>query len=151
IERAYNQVFLSRQPALGRPGPGQVLVEMIACSLCGTDVKVLSGGKVQNVASSGVTHHVILGHEGVGRVLEVGHVVVGLVKGQLWSSKPHYFKPAHDATCRSSRRDRGPSCIGYPCTVHGGWDKDGCFADRILVPSVNLAPVPDTALNAVAE
>ena len=53
-------------------GPGEVVVSLAACGVCGTDLEKLRG----NYRSAG-----ILGHEPVGRVLRAGPGVVDLAVG----------------------------------------------------------------------
>ncbi|MCI4367162.1 MAG: alcohol dehydrogenase catalytic domain-containing protein, partial [Thermoplasmata archaeon] len=52
--------------------PGEIVVELAACGVCGTDLEKVRG----NYQSTGR-----LGHEPVGRVAEVGDGVVGLALG----------------------------------------------------------------------
>ena len=54
------------------PGPGEVLVEVGANTLCGTDGRILRGDKTAYVELP-----VVLGHEAAGRVADVGRGVVG--------------------------------------------------------------------------
>jgi Zn-dependent alcohol dehydrogenases len=58
------------------PQKGEIVVELIACGLCGTDVERIRGGYSAGKA--------VLGHEAVGRVIEVGEGVDWLRKGR-WS------------------------------------------------------------------
>lgn len=69
------------QPALsiedldiGEPGPDDILVRVVGCGLCHTDVKALAGGM-------GVPKPVVLGHEGAGIVERVGERVSGIQPG----------------------------------------------------------------------
>jgi L-iditol 2-dehydrogenase len=57
-------------------GPGEVLVEVGANTVCGTDVRVVSGEKARGVAPE-----VVLGHEFAGRVAGVGRGVEGFEVG----------------------------------------------------------------------
>lgn len=53
------------------PGPGQVRVQLVATGVCHSDLS-LAGGTLKH------TMPVVLGHEGAGRVIEVGENVWGL-------------------------------------------------------------------------
>lgn len=57
------------------PRAGEVLVEIVATGLCHTDLTALDG------SNSTATYPLIAGHEGAGRVLEVGEGVVSLRPG----------------------------------------------------------------------
>jgi len=64
------------------PGEYQALVEMIACGMCnGTDTKLIHGG------FKGFTYEkdypLILGHEGIGRVVQIGEKVTGYKIGDI--------------------------------------------------------------------
>ncbi|GBC72077.1 Alcohol dehydrogenase [Candidatus Calditenuaceae archaeon HR02] len=67
-----------------RPGPGEVLVKMLACGLCGTDVEKLEGRYRGSKP--------ILGHEAAGVVVELGDGVAGLEPGDL-------VVPHHHTNC----------------------------------------------------
>ena len=56
------------------PGPGEVLVRMVATGVCHTDLKVAEGGIP-------VRRPIVLGHEGAGVVEEVGAGVTKVEKG----------------------------------------------------------------------
>ena len=57
------------------PGPDQVLLEVLACGVCRTDLHVLDGELPD------IDYPVIPGHEIVGRVARLGHAVRGLKVG----------------------------------------------------------------------
>ena len=60
-------------------GPCQALVKTLSCGICnGTDMKLIHGN-FKNFD----TYPAILGHEGVGRVVEVGEKVTGLHVGDI--------------------------------------------------------------------
>ncbi len=59
---------------LGDPGPDDILVRVVGCGLCHTDVKALSGGM-------GVPKPAVLGHEGAGIVERVGARVANIKPG----------------------------------------------------------------------
>ena len=60
-------------------GPCQALVKMLSCGVCnGTDTKLIHG-----TFKNFDTYPAILGHEGVGRVVEVGEKVTGLHIGDI--------------------------------------------------------------------
>ncbi|MGH9717157.1 MAG: NAD(P)-dependent alcohol dehydrogenase [Candidatus Acidiferrales bacterium] len=59
---------------LGDPGPDDILVRIVGCGLCHTDVKALAGGM-------GVPKPSVLGHEGAGIVERVGEGVANIKPG----------------------------------------------------------------------
>jgi threonine dehydrogenase-like Zn-dependent dehydrogenase len=103
-------------------GPGEVLLRVLACALCGSDLRPLRNG-----------WPVTPGHEVVGRVDQPGHALHGqrcLVYIPVWCG-------------------RCPSCLGgdtHLCdhaTELVGWQRHGGYADALLVPTQCLLPVPD--------
>ena len=61
-----------------KPGPKEALVKTIACGMCGTDVKIIHR-TFKGVPES--SYPLMLGHEGVGEVVETGAEVKGLKIG----------------------------------------------------------------------
>ena len=57
------------------PGPGEVLVEIMATGICHTDAYTLSGADPEGLFPS------IMGHEGAGVVVDTGSGVTSVVKG----------------------------------------------------------------------
>src|ERR1700739_304175 len=57
-----------RQVSIPTPGPDEVLIKLEACGLCHTDLHVWDG----SVSAAGHPELLILGHEGIGRVVELG-------------------------------------------------------------------------------
>lgn len=60
---------------LAEPGPGEVLVEMEAAGVCHSDLSVVDGNRARPVP-------MLLGHEGSGRVAQLGAGVTELAVGQ---------------------------------------------------------------------
>src|SRR5690606_24098393 len=56
------------------PGPGEVLVAVEACGVCGSDVHLVDGSTVGR-------YPVVLGHEAAGRVVSCGPGVHGVTEG----------------------------------------------------------------------
>lgn len=137
VQQYHGKINVVRQNGiLPRPQRRQVRVKMLACGICGTDIRAVQGNK----HSSGQAHnHITSGHEGVGRVVAVGSGVTGLKKGDIVVILPHVLPSfgQHVHTIAASQID--PVHIGHYDTLHMGWDTDGCFADYITVSADNLA------------
>ena len=104
------------------PSDGEVVVELAACGVCGTDLEKLRG----NYQTLGK-----IGHEPVGTVLEVGPGVPGLSAGD------HVFVHHHVPclACEVCRRGDLTFCPSYSASNI----EPGGFAERFLVPSGNVA------------
>ncbi|MCI7640052.1 MAG: zinc-dependent alcohol dehydrogenase family protein [Clostridiales bacterium] len=138
-----NQTIETRPLVLPDPGPGQVLVRVAACGVCGTDVHIYHGGK----GSADVTPPVILGHEFSGIIEKLGDGVEDLEVGQLVTVDPNIYC----GKCRPCRQGQKQMCHHMRAV---GVNMDGGFAERCLVPSAQCVPVPegtDPELAAMAE
>src|ERR1700753_2605627 len=62
---------------LDGPGPGEVLVRLVACGVCHTDMYTASGVDPSGYAPT------VLGHEGAGVVEQVGEGVTSVRPGDL--------------------------------------------------------------------
>lgn len=104
------------------PAAGEVLLRVLACSLCGSDLRPLRNG-----------WPVTPGHEIVGHVDQPGHALHGqrcLVYIPVWCG--------HCPTCRS-----GQTHLCDNATQLMGWQRHGGYAEAVTVPQQCLLPVPD--------
>ena len=105
------------------PGPGELVVSMKACGLCGTDLEKMKG---EYVASAPV-----VGHEAVGVVSAVGEGVTGFGKGDRVF--PHHHVPCYE--CHICRAGDETMCEMYrKSNLHPGG-----FSEKILVRDWNVA------------
>ncbi len=58
-------------------GPDEILLEMKAAAICGTDMRILTGKKTK-----GVRYPSVIGHEFCGIIAEVGSDVKGYAVGE---------------------------------------------------------------------
>jgi L-iditol 2-dehydrogenase len=103
------------------PGPGEVVVALAACGVCGTDLEKVRG----NYQTAGK-----IGHEPVGAVHAVGEGVEGLARGDRVFV--HHHVPCYD--CPVCARGEYTFCPTYAST---NIDPGG-FAERFRVPSENV-------------
>jgi threonine 3-dehydrogenase len=119
-------------------GPDDVLIEVLATSICGTDLHIVDWDPW---AAEHVRAPVTIGHELTGIVRERGSSVKAPQVGQLVSVESHVVCGVCD-WCRTSK---GHLCPG---TELLGVHRDGAFAEFIVVPSQNAYPdPPDMALS----
>jgi alcohol dehydrogenase, propanol-preferring len=108
--------------AVPKPAADEVLVEVIACAVCRTDLHVIDGDLEAHASP------VVPGHQVVGRVVETGPSVGRLRQGELvgiaWLRSTCGACP----WCRSGRENL---CLDARFT---GWDADGGYADFATVP-----------------
>ncbi|MHC4716482.1 MAG: alcohol dehydrogenase catalytic domain-containing protein, partial [Planctomycetota bacterium] len=72
-----------REVPIPQPGPGQVLLRVLACGVCGTDNHIYEGELTE-----GVVPPVVLGHEIAATVEAVGQGVTTLETGEFCSADP---------------------------------------------------------------
>jgi 2-desacetyl-2-hydroxyethyl bacteriochlorophyllide A dehydrogenase len=116
------------------PGPGELLVEVSACGICGSDLHLV----LEQYARPGA----VLGHEWSGRVVAggpSGHA--SGAGGEL--GEPVVFEPTPGCgRCRPCRRARPSVCVRRP--VSDMRDMRGAFAQYVTVPSANLLRLPES-------
>ncbi|HLM90705.1 MAG TPA: alcohol dehydrogenase catalytic domain-containing protein [Thermoplasmata archaeon] len=105
-----------------KAGPGEVVVALAACGVCGTDLEKLRG----NYRTAGV-----IGHEPVGRVAQVGSGVGDLAIGDRVFV--HHHVPCY--VCEVCARGDTTFCPTYSKT---NLDPGG-FAEAFRVPSENVS------------
>lgn len=106
------------------PGPGQVLVRVHACGLCGTDLHIVAG------EFPPTPFPITPGHESAGEVVALGSGVTAVAVGDrvgidasLWCG--------HCEFCRGGARNVCPNRGGIGGTIDGG------FAELVVVPQEN--------------
>ena len=120
------------------PGLGEVKIRVLRAGLCGTDLHIEGW---DDWAASMLRPPLIVGHEFYGEVVEVGEGVpdderYGLRPGQRVSVEGHVVC-GHCRNCRAGRRHM---CVN---TSNLGVNRDGCFADYVVVPHTNVWVQPD--------
>ncbi len=97
-------------------GPTDVLIQVKACGVCGTDVHIYEGDQ----GAADVTPPTILGHEFAGIVAEVGSGVHTYRPGDRVCVDPNCYCGACDP-CRKGMAHYCEHMIGYGTTVNGGF------------------------------
>jgi len=113
-----------------RPGDGELLVRVLVCGVCRTDLHVAEGDLP--VHRPGVTP----GHEVVGEVVATSGDAAGFAVGDrvgiAWLRETC-------GSCRYCLRDRENLC---PRSRYTGWDEDGGYAEFAVVPAAYALPLP---------
>lgn len=113
-----------------RPGPDEVVVEVRACGLCGTDVHIANGDFPP------APYPLIPGHEFAGVVVDRG---VG-VKAPAVGARVAVDPTLACGRCGPCREHHGNLCANWGAigdTVAGG------LAERVAVPAANCYAIPD--------
>lgn len=115
------------------PKPGEVLVKVMACGVCGTDVHIFCGDKGCFPTPSGT----VLGHEFAGIVESVGADVTRIKAGDRVCVDPN--KMCGDCYyCKSGLGHFCENMIGIGTGVNGG------FAQYCAVPQSQVYQIADT-------
>ncbi len=109
-------------------GDDEVKVRVLRAGLCGTDLHLLDWDDW--AASAVPATPQVVGHEFYGEVVEVGPSVTRVAVGDRVSGEGHLVCGA----CRNCRAGRRHLCIH---TVGIGVNRDGAFADHVVLPATN--------------
>ncbi len=124
------------------PGPGEILVKVSACGLCGTDLKMVSGQFQERGWPPALPF--ILGHEWTGTVAAFGPGVMrtDLAIGDRVVAENHIGCRA----CRNCRAGRYNLCISSGATEFKlyGHTAPGALAEYAARPEVTLHKIADT-------
>lgn len=114
-----------------RPGDGELLLRVLACGVCHTDLHLVQGDLELR------RQPIVPGHQIVGEVIEAGSDAdggrVGERVGVTWLSSTC-------GTCRFCESGRQNLC---PDARFTGWDRDGGFAELVTVPAQAAHALPD--------
>lgn len=113
------------------PGPGEVLIAVRHAGMCGTDLHIADWDAW---AQGRVKPPLIIGHEFAGEVEAVGDRVAEIRPGQIVTAEGHIVC-GHCLQCRT-----GNSHICRRTQIIGV-DRDGAFAEYIVMPATNVLPL----------
>jgi D-xylulose reductase len=126
---------------LGRLAPATVRAEMLYAGICGTDLHVAQSDPATGYILGSAPLEVgpegrVLGHEGVGRIVEVGAGVTHLRRGDLVTfesiDRCHHCEPCRRGDFNQCER-----------AVLLGMQRDGLFGTRVDVPALLAHDVGD--------
>jgi L-iditol 2-dehydrogenase len=116
-------------------GPEDILVQVQACGICGSDIHGWDGSSGRRVPP------LVMGHEAAGIVSAVGHQVQNFREGDrvtfdstVWCGKCRFCLSGRPNLC-DNRMVLGVSC--------GDYRRYGCFAEYVSVPARICCQLPD--------
>jgi len=127
VLRAPESLSVEARPAL-TPGAGEVVVQVQAAGLCGTDYRIWTGERP-------VDYPRVMGHEFIGVVLAAGRGVTNVRAGQKVAVEPNYSC----GVCPLCREGNRNLCLSRTAV---GIDVDGGFAEQAKLPAACCWPAP---------
>jgi L-iditol 2-dehydrogenase len=118
-----------------KPGPEEVLIQVKACGICGSDVHGMDGSTGRRQPP------IIMGHEAAGVIAQVGPNVSGWAAGDrvtfdstIYCGRCHFCLQGRVNLC-DHRRVLGVSCDEFR--------QNGAFAEYVVLPQRILYRLPD--------
>jgi len=121
-------------------GHNDVLIKVEKTAICGTDLHIYNWDKW---SAKNIKTPLVIGHEFVGHIVDMGVEVKGYEIGQRVSAEGHIVC----GVCRNCRAGTQHLC---PNTRGIGVNRDGAFAEYVAMPVQNLWPVPDAIPSSLA-
>jgi len=112
-------------------GTNDILIKVLKTSICGTDIHIYQWDKW---AQNNINTPLIIGHEFMGRVEDIGDGVTHYKKGDFVSGEGH-ITCGNCRNCRAGMRHLCHRTIGI------GIDRSGAFAEYLSLPESNIWPV----------
>jgi len=124
-----------------KPGPDEVLIKVHKTAICGTDLHIYNWDAWSQRT---IKPPLVIGHEYVGEIAEMGYQVKHFEIGQTVSGEGHLVC----GQCRNCRAGRAQWCAQ---TQGVGVNRDGAFAQYLCIPASNCIPIsPDLDEEVVA-
>jgi len=117
------------------PGPGEVLVRVAACGICGSDIHGYDGSTGRRIPP------IVMGHEAAGTVCAWGEGVTGFAN----DDRVTFDSTVYCGSCTPCLRGEVNLCehrqvLGVSCT---DYRRPGAFAEYVAVPSRAVHRLPD--------
>ena len=125
-------IWMERVP-IPVPGTNEVLIKVEKTAICGTDLHIYQWDEW---AQKTIRPGLVIGHEFVGRIEQLGEGVTGYQEGDRVSAEGHIVC----GHCRNCRAGHPHVCAN---TIGIGVNRNGAFAEYLVAPSSNLWPIPD--------
>jgi propanol-preferring alcohol dehydrogenase len=122
--------LVARERPIPEPGEGEILVRVLACGVCRTDLHVADGDLPP------LGRAVVPGHEIVGEVVRAGAAVEGLAPGARVGIPWLAWTCGRCEACRSGRENLCPSAR------FTGYHRDGGFAELAVADARFAFPLP---------
>lgn len=109
----------------------EVKIKIRKTSICGTDLHIYNWDEW---SQKNIKTPMVIGHEFVGEIVELGEGATGFSIGDIVSGEGHVVC----GVCRNCRAGRRHLC---PNTKGVGVNRDGAFAEYLVIPCMNVVKV----------
>ncbi|MFS1526075.1 L-threonine 3-dehydrogenase [Microbulbifer sp. 2304DJ12-6] len=116
-----------------QPGHNDLLIKIHKTAICGTDMHIYHWDEWSQKT---IPVPMVVGHEYVGEVVGMGQEVAGFQVGDRVSGEGH-ITCGHCRNCRAGRRHLCRNTYGV------GVDRQGAFAEYLVIPALNAFKIPD--------
>jgi threonine 3-dehydrogenase len=113
-------------------GPNDLLIRIRKTAICGTDIHIYNWDEWSQRT---IPVPMVVGHEFVGEVAEVGSAVQGFAVGDRVSGEGH-VTCGYCRNCRAGKRHLCRNTVGV------GVNRTGCFAEYLSLPAFNAFKLP---------
>src|SRR5499426_3913171 len=121
-------------------GPNDVLIKIGKTAICGTDMHIYNW---DDWAQKTIPVPMAVGHEYFGLIVDKGSEVRGFAVGDRVSGEGHITC----GFCRNCRAGRRHLCRN---TVGVGVNREGAFAEYLVIPAFNAFKIPDDIPDEIA-
>ena len=115
-------------------GHNDVMIKIKKTAICGTDIHIW---KWDEWAQKTIPIPMHVGHEYVGEIVEMGQEVRGFALGDRVSGEGH-ITCGHCRNCRAGRRHLCRNTVGV------GVNREGAFAEFLVIPAFNAFKIPES-------
>ncbi|WP_295799630.1 L-threonine 3-dehydrogenase [uncultured Microbulbifer sp.] len=122
------------------PGHNDLLIKIRKTAICGTDMHIYNWDEWSQKT---IPVPMVVGHEYVGEVVGMGQEVAGFKVGDRVSGEGH-ITCGHCRNCRAGRRHLCRNTYGV------GVDRQGAFAEYLVIPALNAFKIPDNISDELA-
>ncbi|SPY79346.1 L-threonine 3-dehydrogenase [Providencia rustigianii] len=121
-------------------GHNDVMIKIRKTAICGTDVHIYNWDEWSQKT---IPVPMVVGHEYIGEIVEIGQEVKGFKIGDRVSGEGH-ITCGHCRNCRGGRTHLCRNTIGV------GVNRPGCFAGYLVIPAFNAFKIPDNIPDEIA-
>ncbi|MEX0425234.1 L-threonine 3-dehydrogenase [Providencia rettgeri] len=121
-------------------GHNDVMIKIRKTAICGTDVHIYNWDEWSQKT---IPVPMVIGHEYIGEIVAIGQEVKGFKIGDRVSGEGH-ITCGHCRNCRGGRTHLCRNTIGV------GVNREGCFAEYLVIPAFNAFKIPDNIPDEIA-